>query len=158
MFVELYVEIRQKARRAHDHERRIDGILPQQLCQLLERRLREVMRNDEGESRDVLPALGRLEEGGEIARICDAVDAVVELAQQRHCLGGARLADAGVGVEEEVVACVGGGRGACVEDGKVADAGQDEVLEDGGGGGGARGDEDAGGLERCLARGGPESA
>ena len=61
-----------------------------------------------------------------------AVDAVIEFAEEGDGLLCARLAYARGACEEEVVACIGGGCDGGVKDGKVADAGENEVLEDGG--------------------------
>ena len=65
-----------------------------------------------------------------------SLNRVVELAEEGDCFLCTGLADAFVCVEEEVVACICGRCDGGVEDGEVADAGKDEVLEDGGGSGG----------------------
>ena len=56
-----------------------------------------------------------------------------------------------MGIEEEVVACVRGSCCSWVQDGEMTDTGENEILEDRGGGCGSGGDEDASGLESCLA-------
>ena len=149
VLVVLDVELGQEARGAHDDERRARGVRPQQRREAREGVRAEVVRDHERE---------RGEEGGvvveDVRGVGDAraaLDAVVELREEADGLLRAGPADAGVAVEEEVDARVGGGRGVGVEDGEVADARQDEVLEDGGGGGGGGEDQDARGLERGLA-------
>jgi hypothetical protein len=156
MLLELDVELCQEARGAYDYERGRLDVLPEERRQLLRERLAQIVRDDHAEALDPLPALCAVQELRDVSRVRDALDAVVELAQQADGLLRAVLADAGRALEEEVVAGVGGRDGGVVEDGEVADAGQDEVLEDGGGRRGAADDEDARGLERGLARGGPQ--
>ena len=56
MFMELDIKIRKEPGRAYYHERRIDGILPQQSGELLERLLGEVVRNDEGKTSHIFSA------------------------------------------------------------------------------------------------------
>ena len=63
------------------------------------------------------------------------MDAIVELAEERDGFLGARLADGGLRVEEEVVAGIGCSGDSGIEDREVTYAGEDKVLKDGGGGG-----------------------
>lgn len=59
------------------------------------------------------------------------LDSIVEFAEEGDGFLSARLADTVVGVEEEVVTGIGWRCDGRVEDGEVADAWEDEVLEDG---------------------------
>lgn len=117
----------------------------------------EVVGDDQGEGGDESLAVVGVEEVVEALDEGLAVDTVVELAQEGEGLLCAGLAYAGGAWEEEVVAGIGGRGEGGIEDGEVADAGEDEVLEDGGGGCGRGEDEDAGGLEGILAGGSPET-
>lgn len=151
VLVHLDEEIGEEPGGAHDDERRVRGFLPEQRCQLLQRFLLQIMRDDKRETPHPLPPILTLQHLLQIPRISNPLDALIQLAQQRHGLLRAVLAHAIMPVEEEVVACVGGCGERGVEDGEVADAGEDEVLEDGGAGGGGGGEQDAGGFEGCLA-------
>lgn len=135
MFMHLDVKVCEEPRRSDHHERRVRVLLPEQRGEFVQRRSIEVVRNDKREALDpLLPVLGA-QHRCKVPRVSDALDTVVQFAQERYGLGGAGLADTIVAVEEEVVACISGGGGVRIEDGEVADAGEDEVLEDGGGGG-----------------------
>ena len=69
------------------------------------------------------------------------LDTVVKLSKETDSLDGSVLADAVEALQEKVVSCVCMGDEFVVEDGEMADAGENEILEDGGGRSTARDDE-----------------
>ena len=93
------------------------------------------MGDDEGEVADPVPTLICTEELVDVFDDGLSLDGIVEFAEEGDGFLSTRLADAVAGVEEEVVAGICGGCDGIVQDGEVADAGEDEVLADGGGGG-----------------------
>ena len=155
VLVELDEELGEEAGGAHDDEGRVGGIAPEKGREPVEERAVEVVCDDDGEGGE--PRGVRVEHGGEGPGVGAPLDAVVELCEEPDGLGRSVLADAVEAVEEEVVPRVGIGDVVVVEEGEVADAGEDEVLEDGGGRGACGHDEHPRGLEGCLSARCPES-
>lgn len=113
------------------------------------------MSDNEGKGRDPIPTLICIEE---LINILDdglALNAFVEFAKEGDGFLRARLAEAMGSVEEEIVASIGGSSNCGVQDGEVADAWEDKILEDGGGSGRGGDDKDARGFESGLSRGSP---
>ena len=98
-----------------------------------------------------------VEHGVEGSGVGEPLDAVIELQEEADGLGSSVLVDAFERVQEEVVPGICTGDGLVVEDGEVASAGEDEVLEDGRGRGTARYDQHAGGFEGGLTARCPEA-
>ena len=155
VFMELDEELGQESGGANDNEGRTGGVIPQNGGEPVEESVVEVVCDDDSKGSE--PFGVRVEHIGEFPGVGDPLDAIVELGEQSNGLGCSVLSDAVEPLEEEVVARVGMGDGLVVEDGKVADAGEDEVLEDGGGRGTGRDDEHTRGLERRLAARCPEA-
>ena len=135
MLVILDVELCEEAGGTNGDEWRAVGVGPEEGGELVEGGLVEVVSDDEGKAADPVPALICSEELVDVFDDGLSLDGIVEFAEEGDGFLSPRLADAVAGVEEEVVAGICGGCDGIVQDGEVADAGEDEVLEDGGGGG-----------------------
>jgi len=155
VFVELDEELGEEAGRAHDHERRTGGVVPEEGRKSLEERIVEVVCDDDGKGDE--PGGVGVEHGVEGSGVGEPLDAVIELQEEADGLGSSVLVDAFERVQEEVVPGICTGDGLVVEDGEVASAGEDEVLEDGRGRGTARYDQHAGGFEGGLTARCPEA-
>ena len=143
LFMELDVEVCEEARGTDDDEWRVVETIPKQVGERVKSLLRQVMGNDQCKLLYPLPALLRLQELLQRLGHSFSIYTLIKLCKQGKGFFCTVLADGGVSVEEEVVACICRGDRDWVEEGEVTDAGEDEVLEDGGGGGGGGEDESA---------------
>ena len=108
--VELVEELGQEAGRVNDDERWARGVAPQKGRELVQVHVVEVVCDDGGELRRRTPPCLQC------------------LRKQSSCFSSSVISDAVETLEKKVVASVAMGDGLVVGDGKVADAGQDEVL------------------------------
>ena len=143
LFVELDVEVGEEACGANDNERWVVETVPKQARERVKRLFGQVVRNNQRKLLYPLPPFLRLQQLIQRLGHSLSIYTLIELCKQGKRLFCTVLADGGVSVEEEVVACICRGDRDWVEEGEVTDAGEDEVLEDGGGGGGGGEDERA---------------
>ena len=132
MLMILDMELCEEAGRPYGNERRAIRVRPQKGRQLVKHVLGKVVGNDDGESGKPSLSLVCSEEVFDVLEHSFPLYAFVELAKERHGLLSARLAYRLHCVEEEVVASISGRSDGSIQDGKVTDAREDEVLEDGG--------------------------
>ena len=135
-------------------------ILLQDVCNVLQHRpapREHAERTKRTKRPNETKVAGGARRGGEgtYVDLSSAVDTVIELGEPAGRLDGLGAADA-LDLEEEVVPDVLGRDVVWIEDGKVADAGQDEVLQRRGRRRRAADHEQARGLERRLACRRPE--
>lgn len=105
------------------------------------------MGDDEGESFDPILIFHHIADAPGVGT---PLHSIVELEQESDGFFCAVFAYAVPAFEEKVVTCVGGRYARVVDDGKVTDTGQDEVLEDRGGSRVCTEDEDASQFKRGL--------
>lgn len=132
VFVVLDMELGEEPCRAHSYKRWAFRIRPEEGGEFLERRLVQVVRNYDRETRQPVLSLLRPQQILDVFEYGLALHALVQLAQEGDGLLRAGLPYALSRIEEEVVSCICRCGDGGVEDREVAYAGEDEILEDGG--------------------------
>jgi hypothetical protein len=108
VLVELDGELSEEARGADRHQRWRVPVLPEHAGERCEEVIRKVVRDDKRKAGNPRAALRVREHAPDVARVRDAVYAVVELAEEADSLLRAVLPDARGTREEEVVARIRG--------------------------------------------------